>query len=239
MKQRFHQRLNETLFLLKASQRAAVENHWGTDAVFSLPFPTHSFTALSLLSCQPLLCSAGNLAQGRRGVLRGDLGLVNTSIINLNRNEPGQLWRHLHLEGSGPAVNLRHSVLHCITHSKSITTYIFPPARLTAASLCCPLSVLHRVSLAVTTDAQAQNQSDGIIEEGRSRDVCCLWQMAVRWLVFVTLSHQANAWNDRCGDFSPCPDFIICYRPRLSVSRSCVLSASGLCLLALWECFIV
>lgn len=135
-------------------------------AVFSHTLTHRSFLPLSAF----LLCSAGGLALG---ALRGDLGLVNTSIINLNRNEPGRLLEVSPLRGQQNRCK-SHGVRSPPRHSVNLSQhYIFPPALLTVASLRCTLSVLHVGSV---NRCVSNNYSDGMHrftdEESQSHSVC-------------------------------------------------------------------
>ena len=76
---------------------------------------THTHSPLFPSSVSRSAVSCRWFGTGGGGALRGDLGLVNTSIINLNRNEPGRLWRCLRIVGSRTDVNLTRSDLHRIT----------------------------------------------------------------------------------------------------------------------------
>lgn len=118
----FLQRLNETLNLVSACknvkkpQRLREPSRGIAEVCWSVFSHSHSFSALPLLSVLLVVWQRGC------GVLKRDLGLVNTRIINLNRNEPGRLWWCLRLRRRSPAVNPRDFVLH-ESHCKSLTTY--------------------------------------------------------------------------------------------------------------------
>lgn len=133
LKQSFHQRLNEARrFTLKGITKIHTEAH----TFFFLSPICHTLIHCSfapLLSTSAVLCLwFGTGAAGGSG----DLGLVNTSIINLNRNEPGQLWRHLRLEGT--AVNLRHCspLHHSVNLSLPTSSLLLASQRLHSAARC-------------------------------------------------------------------------------------------------------